>query len=210
MGINTIIIDMYGVIIKDKTGNFLQFVYDKFNEAEHEHINKLIYEEKLFTKAGYGEISSNHFLSALGFSDPDSAMKEYIENYLTFDDSFYSFAEKFYKKYDLVLLSTDVSEWSRYITEYYKLDKYFKHKIVSGDVHLRKPDRTIYELTLERIGRKPEECLFIDDSVTNLQQASEMGINTIFFNRFDNCNKSFVSVKSFDNINQFLISSTNS
>ena len=111
-------------------------------------------------------------------------MKEYIEEYLTIENDFFAFAEKYHKEYDFVLLSTDVSEWSKYITEYYELDKYFKHKIISGDVHLRKPDKAIYELTLGRIGLKPEECLFIDDSVANLQQAENLGINTVHFNRF--------------------------
>ncbi len=47
-----------------------------------------------------------------------------------------------------MLLSNDVSEWSAYITEYYQLNPFFKHKIVSGDVKCRKPDKKIYELTL--------------------------------------------------------------
>lgn len=197
MSINTIIIDMYGVIIKERTGNFLPYVYSKFSETEHSRINKLIYEDKLFTKAGYGEISSNDFLAALGFDDPEYAMKEYIEEYLTIENDFFAFAEKYHKEYDFVLLSTDVSEWSKYITEYYELDKYFKHKIISGDVHLRKPDKAIYELTLDRIGLKPEECLFIDDSVANIQQAAELGIKTVLFTGFDDAYN-------------FIVSSTNS
>lgn len=50
-------------------------------------------------------------------------------------------------KGNFILLSNDVSEWSSYITEYYQLNKYFKHKIVSGDVKCRKPEKKIYELT---------------------------------------------------------------
>lgn len=55
-------------------------------------------------------------------------MKNYIENYLTLDSGFIPFAEKYYEQYDFVLLSNDVSEWSRYITEYHRLDRYFKEK----------------------------------------------------------------------------------
>ena len=73
-----------------------------------------------------------------------------------------------------MLLSNDVSEWSAYITEFHGLDKYFKHKIVSGDVKCRKPDRKIYELALERIGKKPEECLFVDNTAKNLLVAQEL------------------------------------
>ncbi len=82
-----------------------------------------------------------------------------------------------------MLLSNDVSEWSRYITEWYRLNKYFKYKIVSGDVKCRKPERKIYEITLERIKKKASECYFIDNSVKNLDVAQELGISPILFNR---------------------------
>ena len=52
-------------------------------------------------------------------------MKDYICNYLTLDDGFIAFAEKYYRNYDFVLLSNDVSEWSSFITEHYELEKYF-------------------------------------------------------------------------------------
>ena len=110
-------------------------------------------------------------------------MKDYIENYLTLDKGFVPFAEKYYKRYELVLLSNDVSQWSTYITQYHQLNKFFSDKIVSGDVRCRKPEKRIYEMTLERIGKTPEECLFIDNSVKNLEVAAELGIHTVLFNR---------------------------
>ena len=145
--ITTLIIDMYGVILKERTGNFVPYTYEHFDASEHTRIKNLLENEKLFTKAGLGELTSDEFLSKLGYADTEYHMKNYIENYLSFDRSFIPFAEKYYKQYDFVLLSTDVSEWSKYITKFYGLDKYFKHKIVSGDVHCRKPDPLIYNIT---------------------------------------------------------------
>ena len=182
--VTTIIIDMYGVILKERTGNFGTYTYEHFPQSEHEMLDKIFNEERLFTKAGYGEITSHDFLTRLGFTDPEYHMRDYIENYLTLDKRFISFAEKYYEQYEFVLLSTDVSEWSRYITKYYELDKYFKHKIVSGDVHCRKPDRKIYEIALARADKTAEECIFIDDSIANINSAKEMGIHTVLFNRF--------------------------
>ena len=176
---------MYGVILKERTGNFVSYVYEHFDSREHERIRNLLEKEKLFTKAGFGEISSHEFLSRLGFTDTEYHMKNYIENYLSIDRSFIAFAEKYYKKYDFVLLSTDVSEWSKYITQYYCLDKYFKYKIVSGDVHLRKPDPQIYEITLKQANKKPNRCLFIDDNINNILAADKLGINTMLFNRYN-------------------------
>ena len=182
--ITTLIIDMYGVILKERTGNFIPYTLEHFDKAEHERIKDLIENQKLFTKAGLGELSSAEFLSLLGYKDVEYHMKNYIENYLSFDSSFTTFAEKHHKNYDFILLSTDVSEWSKYITQHYELDKYFKHKIVSGDVHCRKPDKRIYEIALTAAQRNPNECLFVDDNVTNILSAKDLGIKSVLFNRF--------------------------
>lgn len=181
--ITTLIFDMYGVIIEESKGNFIPYTYNHFEEKEYERITRQFRVEKLFGKAGNGEINSDTFLSMLGFEKPQFHMRDYIENHLTLDAGFVPFAEKFADEYEFVLLSNDVSEWSAYITEFHGLDKYFKHKIVSGDVRCRKPDRKIYEIALERIGKCPEECMFIDNTVKNLTVAQELGIVTVLFDR---------------------------
>jgi putative hydrolase of the HAD superfamily len=174
---------MYGVILKESKGNFISYTYDHFPTEDHERITKLFRVERLFTKAGIGEISSDEFLTAFRYKNPDFYMRDYIENHLTIDDDFYIFAENMKNKYKYALLSTDVSAWSKYITEYYKLDKYFPVKIISADVHYRKPDAKIYEITLERLGIPVDECIFIDNRVENLLAASKFGIDVILFNR---------------------------
>ena len=174
---------MYGVIIEESKGRFLPYTYEHFPEAEYERLTRQLKTDGLFTKAGNGEINSEVFLMLLGYKNPKETMTDYIENYLTLDKGFVTFAEKYSHIYDFVLLSNDVSEWSEYITEYYGLNQYFKAKIVSGDVRCRKPDRHIYEIGLSLAGKKPEECYFIDNSVKNLQVAEEMGIAPILFNR---------------------------
>ena len=204
MNKHVLLIDMYGVILEESKGNFIPYTLSCFNKIEHERLLRQIKTEKLFTKAGIGEISSNIFLSMLGFDNPEFHMKNYIENYLTLDKGFVPFAEKFYKDYDFVLLSNDVLEWSLYITEYYELNKYFKHKIVSGDVKCRKPEEKIYELTLKKINRNPSDCYFIDNSVKNLGVAQAFGITPILFNR-DNEDYQGIVVNSFDELSKKLL-----
>ena len=63
--VTTIIIDMYGVILKERTGNFGTYTYEHFPQSEHEMLDKIFNEERLFTKAGYGEITSHDFLTRL-------------------------------------------------------------------------------------------------------------------------------------------------
>ena len=46
-------------------------------------------------------------------------------------------------------------------------------------------DRKIYEITLKEIHKKAEECLFIDDSISNIESARELGIVSLLFNRYN-------------------------
>ena len=181
--ITTILLDMYGVILEESKGYFIPYTFGSFDQAEYDRLTRQFREEKLFTRAANGEMTSDEFLTQLGFQDPQYHMVNYIDNFLHLDQGFREFAERYSTKYDFVLLSNDVSEWSAYITKHHDLDQYFTHKIVSGDVKFRKPDRRIYEIALERTGKKPEECCFVDNSVKNLLVAAEMGIEPILFNR---------------------------
>ena len=199
----TIILDMYGVIIKESKGNFIPYTFKHFPVIEHERITKLFKKEHLFTKAGNGEITSEEFLTQLGFSDPVFHMHDYIENYLTIDNDFYSFAKGMREKYRYALLSNDVSDWNKYIMEYYHLDGFFSEKIISADVHCRKPDIKIYKIILQRLGVSANHCIFIDNSVNNLRTASDLGMDVILFNR-DNEEFDGKTVYSFEELSSML------
>lgn len=178
-----LLIDMYGVIIKESKGYFIPYTFEHFEESEYERLTKAFRQEQCFTKAGNGLMSSAEFLSYLGYEEPEKSMKDYLENHLTLDEQFLPFAEKMKDGLDIVLLSNDVWEWSEYLTQYYQLDKFFQDKVISGKVKMRKPEQRIFSYTLERIGRRAEECIFVDNSVSNLQVAEQLGISTILFNR---------------------------
>jgi 2-haloacid dehalogenase len=53
--------------------------------------------------------------------------------------------------------------------------------MLSGDVCVVKPDPLIFQLALEKFGRRAEECLFIDDSLPNIATASAFGMPCIHF-----------------------------
>jgi len=57
----------------------------------------------------------------------------------------------------------------------------FDDIVLSYQVGLAKPDPKIFELAAQRLGLKPEECLFIDDLEKYLVGARAAGMNTIHF-----------------------------
>jgi HAD superfamily hydrolase (TIGR01549 family) len=48
----------------------------------------------------------------------------------------------------------------------------------------RKPEKEIYELTLQRLQVKPSEAIFIDDRKDYIRGAQRVGLNTILFENF--------------------------
>ncbi len=57
----------------------------------------------------------------------------------------------------------------------------FDDMVISGQVGFVKPDPAIYTVLLEKIGKPADACLFIDDSLANIQQAKRMRFVTIHF-----------------------------
>ena len=57
----------------------------------------------------------------------------------------------------------------------------FDDRVISGHVGVVKPDPRIYEILFERVGRRPGELLFIDDSPANVHAADELGMPAIHF-----------------------------
>jgi epoxide hydrolase-like predicted phosphatase len=48
--------------------------------------------------------------------------------------------------------------------------------VLSGQIGFGKPDVRIYLLTAERLGLTPEECVFVDDMVSNVRGAVRAGM----------------------------------
>jgi 2-haloacid dehalogenase len=65
--------------------------------------------------------------------------------------------------------------------EKYEFLSWFEHTVVSGEERVKKPDRRIFEILLERIGRPAYECVFIDDSAANIAAAEALGFIAIHF-----------------------------
>ena len=83
--------------------------------------------------------------------------------------------------YPLYGLSNWSAETFPYAREKYDFFDLFDDFVISGAVGQVKPDPEIFQIMLKKIGKPAEECLFIDDSLTNINQAQKMGFRTIHF-----------------------------
>jgi len=58
---------------------------------------------------------------------------------------------------------------------------WFEDIVVSGDVKLAKPDRRIFELTIQRTALDPDTTVYIDDSLPNIEAARPLGFHALHF-----------------------------
>ena len=81
-----------------------------------------------------------------------------------------------------VLSNTEVPAMQYFLQQRYDM---FEVLVFSGVAGVKKPDRKIYELTLEKLGSLPEQSVFIDDNPEYINGAKEVGINTVLFQNID-------------------------
>jgi 2-haloacid dehalogenase len=85
------------------------------------------------------------------------------------------------KGYSLFGLSNWSAETFPLAREKYEFFELFDDIVLSGAVGYNKPEPEIYHILLERIGRPARECMFIDDSFANIQQAQKIGFTAVQF-----------------------------
>ncbi len=171
-----IVLDMYGVIVKQTGDDFVPYVQQTFPDLNPEEIYNPWF------KADIGELTSLEVWEAIGFQgDLEKIEKEYLDT-IELMDGFIDFIEKVKDKYKLAIISNDSSRWSKYLREKFDLNKYFDVISISGDLKIQKPDERIFFLTIEKLGLNAEDCIYIDDREGNLEAAKKVGMNPVLLN----------------------------
>lgn len=114
---------------------------------------------------------------------------ENIAKDLVFNPTKYSFYDdalevvpKLKNKYKLAIVS---DAWPSLLDVYNEnnMTSYFDSIVISSFLGTSKPDSKMYNTALQELNIKPEEAIFIDDSLKNCMGAMEVGINTVFLCR---------------------------
>lgn len=135
-----------------------------------------------------GLISSERFIKGLKSRFPDASEVDLINAWnsilLDFPEYRLVFLEKLCaeKSHRLFLLSnTNDIHIGHVITtmgrkRFQRFKNCFEEFYLSHEIKMRKPNREIFKFVLEKNSLKPEETLFIDDTVENTEGAQQMGI----------------------------------
>ena len=184
--IKSIIFDFGGVLLKwdpwslylrhfpNETDNVERF----FNEADFAGWNAHQDKGRSF-KEGVAVLSAQ-------FPQYAHLIKAYHEHWIDsivgmFDGTVEILNQLKQKGYPLYGLSNWSAETYPLAREKYHFFDLLDDIVLSGAVGHNKPEPEIYHIMLEKIGKPAQECLFIDDSLPNIQQAQKMGFQTIHF-----------------------------
>ncbi len=78
-------------------------------------------------------------------------------------------------------LSNFAAETFALVEAHYDFLSEFDTRVISGHVGVVKPNPRIYEILFERVGRRPSDLLFIDDSIANVRASETAGMAAIHF-----------------------------
>jgi putative hydrolase of the HAD superfamily len=87
--------------------------------------------------------------------------------------------------YKMAICTNNVREWEHRWRAMLPVDEIFDVVVDSAFVGSRKPERKIFEVTLERLGVPAGESLFVDDIEINCNAARELGMRAVWFRSTD-------------------------
>lgn len=102
----------------------------------------------------------------------------------TIDDNVRVLKDLAAAKVPLYALSNWSVETFSLVEREYDFWPHFQGIVLSGETKCVKPDPEIYRILLERYALKPQESVFIDDSLANIQTAEALGFKGIHYSEF--------------------------
>jgi putative hydrolase of the HAD superfamily len=130
-----------------------------------------------YVEASLGRMDTDAFWRRMGV-DP-SLEDSYLAGHRLIDGTLEALAELKQRHGRLACLSNDISSWSRKLRQRFGLEDWIDHWFISGDLGLRKPSAEIYRLAADRLGVRPQDVVFVDDRLRNLDAAKAVGFNTV-------------------------------
>ncbi len=70
------------------------------------------------------------------------------------------------------------------LTRRYGIPEFYDEIISADETGYAKPNPKIFEEALRRLGAKPEECIFVDDTEDNVEAARMLGMKVILYRDF--------------------------
>jgi glucose-1-phosphatase len=181
--IDAIIFDMGGVFLKTIDPRPREAMALRFGTTRKD-LESIIFSSSTSLLSETGEISDQeHWQTVLQlFNQPiDNYLKIYDEYFSgdVIDEDLLDYAVSLKTNFCVGLLSNAWMNARTLLEERFHFIDKFNESLFSYEVGLRKPDPNIYLKMVEMMGVKPENALFIDDLVENVNGAISAGLQSI-------------------------------
>ncbi len=149
---------------------------------EHYWSDRLDYDKGILSADEYWHLLAESADASLTPQQVDQLIEADSESWMHFDEVMWTWIDQLRAAGKRVAI---LSNMPRELGEHLKAttDRFsiFDHVTLSYEVHSVKPEPAIYEHCLEGIGTTPEQTLFLDDKMPNVQGAELLGIRSIQF-----------------------------
>lgn len=187
--IKNILFDLGGVLL-DIDFNLSNKAFAQLGVPDFKQYISQHHADELFEKLETGAVSPDEFYNAFRRKTNLSASDEAIEHawnamLLHFSKDKMDWLDAVGKRYNVYLFSNTNK---MHVDYFHKLcmqeigkplDSFFIKAWYSNEVGLRKPYPASFTTLLERERLKPEETLFIDDTIGNIEGAQKAGLQTL-------------------------------
>lgn len=170
--IKAILFDMVGVLVFKKDG-YTPITSDEINTQNIEVLFNHLDDKKLVE-----DIKEKLKLSD---EEIERAVRLIPEKYDKFV-GLWNLLPELKNKYKLAVINNGNAIAKKYWNEKFDFT-IFDIFLNSTEERLKKPDPKIFLLACERLRVNPEECLFMDDSLENIESAKKLGIETVWWNK---------------------------
>ena len=183
--IRNIIFDLGNVIMQNPTIDLVkQFFKD---EKDAEIFNDFIFKSEYWKKLDLGqidnetvanEIEEKRLVEVSNYKEVHEFMNNWFSKCIPNVETMELGKRLKEKGYNLFILSNMANATFEYFSKAYDFFSIVDGNIVSAKVGIKKPDRKIFDILLERYSLNAEECLLIDDDDTNrtFETANAIGI----------------------------------
>ena len=112
--------------------------------------------------------------------------------------------KNFNSKLKIGLISNYVEHWVIAVLEKHNLKQYFDKIIVSDKIKMRKPDIKIYKLAAKMINAKTQNCVYVGDTLDDLEGASAVGMEAVFIRGEDKSSHGYPIIKNLGEVEKYL------
>ena len=182
--IKAVFFDLGGVIVRTEYQAPRQHLAERLG-MEYEDIVKIVFESPSSAKASVGEISTEEHWAEVTkrLRRPESETQTIRDEFFggdIIDRELVDFLRSLRPRYFVGLISNAWPDLRDYIIKQ-QFDDAFDHMVISAEVGVMKPEAKIYKIALEQAGVSPDEAVFVDDFIQNIEGCEELGMRGIHF-----------------------------